>query len=198
MAQSSNVGAGTVLRIQLSSATTYVILVVSLIVSILFSYVYKVFPQDFGNVGIGTSLTGIVAFIVHDLEATHTPSGWPSWSTFAVVSIASAAYGAVGAFTSSTLLELGAGLTWALAFASFLNTYVGENGPGSLTPAQLSIATAAVGATVAFLTWWANDPTAVAGAVLVTLVFTLAQWFHLTETGSTTAGFKAARQTAAH
>ncbi|HTT74242.1 MAG TPA: hypothetical protein VMG99_08920 [Thermoplasmata archaeon] len=178
MASSNN---GT-LSIVLSSLATYVLLLVALAASVLFSYVYAIFPTAFGNVGVATSLAGIVAYLVHDLTNAHLPSGWPQWTTFLAVSLASAAYGAVGAFTASTLLELGAGLTWALSFVTFLNTYVGENGTAELTPAELAIATAAIGFTLAFLTWWASDPTATAATVLVTLIFTAAQWFHLTET----------------
>lgn len=188
----SKISASNAFSVVLSSAATYVILLVFLVLSVLFSYVYTIFPTAFGDIGIGTSLTGIIAYLIHDLEATHVPDGWPSWATFVVVSFASAAYAAVGAFTSSTLVELGAALTWGLAFASFLNTYIGEYGAASLTAGELSFASAAIGAAVAFLTWWAGDPTATAAAVLVTLVFTVAQWFHLTETGSTTPAAKAA------
>ncbi|MGI0067843.1 MAG: hypothetical protein ACREB9_05435 [Thermoplasmata archaeon] len=188
--------APTPFSIVLTSAATYAILVVALVMSVGFSYVYALFPTSFGDIGIATSLTGIVAYISHDLTAAHTPNGWPTWTTFVVVSVATAAYAAIGAFTSTTLMELGAGLTWGLAFASFLNTYVGEYGATSLTPAELSVAEAITGASVAFLTWYAGDPAATAGAVAVTLIFTLAQWFHLTETGSTSPTSKAQRHAA--
>src|SRR5487761_1997682 len=117
MASSSQ--SGSTVSLTLSSATTYGLLITALVGSVIMAYVLKIFPTALGNVGIATSLTGIIAYFTHDLTTAHVPNGWPQWTTFAVVSVATAAYGALGAFTSQTLLEYGAALTWVVAFVSY-------------------------------------------------------------------------------
>ncbi len=176
---------GSTVSLTLSSATTYGLLITALIGSVLLSYVLKVFPNSLGNVGVATSLTGIVAYFTHDLTTAHIPSGWPQWTTFAVVSLATAAYGALGVFTSQTLMEYGAALTWAVAFVTYLGTYVQENGSQGLTASQITWVTAILGVVLATLTFAEHNPDASVASILVTAIMAGAQYFHLTENGGT-------------
>jgi hypothetical protein len=176
---------GSTVSLTLSSATTYGLLVTALVGSIILGYVLKVFPTTLSNVGIATSLTGMVAYFAHDLTTAHIPNGWPQWTTFAVVSLATAAYGALGVFTSQTLVEYGAALTWVVAFVSYLNTYVQENGSSGLTPSQVTWVTAILGVVLATLTYAENNPDASVASILVTAIMAGAQWFHLSENGGT-------------
>ncbi len=191
---SNQTTSGNRISVTLSSTTTYALLVTALIASVIFAYVLKIFPTALGNVGVATSITGIVAYFTHDVTTAHVPNGWPQWTTFAVVSVATAAYGALGVFTTQTLLEYGAALTWTIAFVSYLNTYVQENGSAGLTAGQVTTVTAILGVALATLTYAENNPDATIASILVTAILAGAQWFHLSETpsGSATATAKAA------
>ena len=172
------------ISIALSGTVTYFFLIVALVGSVILSYGIHLFPTAFGDVGIGTAIVGIVSYLTHDLESTHTPKGLPSYTTFVVVSVASAAFASVGYFTSSTFITLSATLVWLVAIVSFINTYLKENGSSSLTSSEVSWATAIIGASLAFLTWYQGDLTASGATVLVTLITTFSQYIHLSETSS--------------
>jgi hypothetical protein len=168
----------------LSSAATYGLLAVALVASVLLSYVLKIWPDALGNVGIATSLTGAVALLSHDLTSAHAPSGFPQWTTFVIVSVATAAYAAVGVFSSQTLLEYGAALTWVVAFAQYLNTYISENGTPGLSASQAGWLTAGLGFALAVLTYILNNPNASLVTILVTAIGAFTTYFHLAETGT--------------
>lgn len=174
--------------ITLSSAATYGLLAVALVASVLLAYVLKVWPAALGNVGIATSLTGVVALLAHDLTTAHSPSGLPQWTTFGIVSAATAAYAAVGVFSSQTLVEYGAALTWIIAFVQYLNTYISENGTPGLTPAEAAWLTAGLGFALTVLTYLTNNPNASLVTILVTAIGAFSTYFHLSEsaTGSGT------------
>ncbi len=167
--------------VTLSGAATYALLLVALVGSVILAYILKVFPDALGNVGIATSLTGIIAYLTHDLTTAHEPKGWPTWVTFAVVSVVTALYGALGSFTGQTLLTYGAALTWIVAFVSYLSTYVQENGSKGLTPVQATWLTAILGTVLTVLTYVTGHPDAGVATILVTAILAGAQWFHLHE-----------------
>ena len=174
----------TTVSLVLSSTATYALLAVALVASVLLAYVLKVWPDTLGNVGIATSLTGVVALLAHDLTSAHVPNGYPQWVTFALISVATAAYAAVGLFSQETLLEYGAALTWIVAFVQYLNTYISENGTPGLTASQAAWLTAGLGFILTVLTFALNNPDASIVTILVTAIGAFSTYFHLSETGT--------------
>ena len=148
-----------------SSATipkwvTYLGLAALLIGSVVASYWLKIFPDAFGQIGGGASIVAIFTFASHDFEQEGVPSGWPRWTSFVVVSIASIGMGSIGAFTGTTLLTIGAFVTWLTLVGGLLYHAVASDGGTAFSLNAETWATAIIGVAVSLGVWFLDNPTA--------------------------------------
>jgi hypothetical protein len=170
---------GTVGTVNIPPWATYLGLIVLLVASVIASYVLKIFPDALGNLGTAASVVGLFTFAAHDLEGENIPTGLPQYTTFVVLTLSTGAMAVIGSFTSQTLLEVGAFVTWVVLFLGFIWHAVANDAGANFSITQEAWVTAAIGVALSLLVWYESGAmNGVAGLVAVA-VATIPMYFHL-------------------
>ena len=157
----------------------YIGLAVLLVGSVVASYVLKIFPDAFAQVGGGAAIIAVFTFAAHDFEAEGMPSGWPRWTSFVVVTVAAVGMGAVGQFGNMTLLTVAAFVTWITLVLTLLYHAIASDGGTTFSLNAETWFCALVGVGISLAVWFLDNPTAGAYAFLAAAVPIVTTYFHV-------------------
>jgi hypothetical protein len=122
-----------VVTLALSTPLTYIITLALVAFTLVGAYAVRVLPTFVAYVGVETGVLALLAFLVQDLTSETVPTGWPTWSTFAVITVVGALEAGIGVATASTFVTLAAGTAWLLLVVqwaiNYLNSDQGANIP---------------------------------------------------------------------
>jgi len=160
------------LNISLTSTDVYIgIIALGVLVSVL-GFVTHSIASWIGFAGVATTLVSLFAILADEFVPA-------TWVEYLVVTVVAAVVGVFGYFTGVQNIDLVTVLAWGLAISSAVYKAVSDSGGSILSPQQETAALAITGATLAFLTWWAGNPTASTALIITTLVATVAQFLRV-------------------
>jgi hypothetical protein len=169
-------GGGTT-GITIPAIAVYMFLAATLIGSVVAAYVLNIFPDAFGQLGAGISIVSIFTFLATRFESTAVPSGIPRWVSFVVVTIASVGMGAIGAFTSASLLEVGAFVTWLTLVGGLLYKAIADDAGVTFSVNAETWATAIIGFFTSLGVYYLDNPTAGLAGFVTAAVATAGMYF---------------------
>ncbi|HTT14318.1 MAG TPA: hypothetical protein VMG81_00845 [Thermoplasmata archaeon] len=160
------------LNLTLSSTDIYIgILGLGVLVAAL-GFVTHTIPSWLGYAGVATTLVTFFQMLVDEFVPA-------TWVEYLAVTIVAAVVGVFGYFTGVQNVDLVTLLAWGLGIASAVYKAVSDTGGTVLSSQQETIALGISGAAVAFLTWWAGDPTASGATIVATLIATVGQFLRV-------------------
>ena len=160
------------LNLTLSSTDIYIgILGLGILVAAL-GFVTHTIPSWLGYAGVATTLVTFFQMLVDEFVPA-------TWVEYLAVTIVAAVVGVFGYFTGVQNVDLVTLLAWGLGIASAVYKAVSDTGGTVLSSQQETIALGISGAAVAFLTWWAGDPTASGATIVATLIATVGQFLRV-------------------
>jgi hypothetical protein len=115
------------------------------------------FPSWLGLIPIGTGLTGVLAYVVHDQERPHRSTGLPRYTTLAAIAGAGVLYYAVGSLAALPYVALAAGVTWFLFSGSYVTTVVAEGTRSEFNAKRATWLTGFLGLGITGLMWLAGS-----------------------------------------
>lgn len=193
MATSSSSGT---LNISLTSTQLYWLYAFLTVGDVVLAYVAKILPASYGISGLGAIAIAFFGTVAHDYTTAHSPSGVPSWVSYIVITVAGAVVGAIGYFTGDTVLTVTAFVAWLIVVLSAIVHVVSEDAGANLPTYAETVITTVLGAAIAFLTWYGQNPTATVGAIIATLVSILASYVHVSGVAASSATTGTASATA--
>lgn len=138
------------------------------------------FPSWLGLVPIGTGLTGVLAYVVHDQESPHRTPGLPRYTTLAAISGAGVVYYLVGSMAALPYVSLAAAMTWLLFAFGYVTTVISEGHRSGFDAKRATWVTGFLGLAMAGLLWLAGSAEGTMVGVITTGFVTLPQMAHLT------------------
>ena len=160
------------LNLTLSSTDIYIgILGLGVLVAAL-GFVTHTIPSWLGYAGVATTLVTFFQMLVDEFVPA-------TWVEYLAVTIVAAVVGVFGYFTGVQNVDLVTLLAWGLGIASAVYKAVSDTGGTVLSSQQETIALGISGAAVAFLTWWAGNPTASGATIVATLIATVGQFLRV-------------------
>lgn len=166
----------------LSGKWLYALLATAIVGSAIGTFVFTVIPNFLGLGTLAAGLVTLSGYAAHDLSDI---TDAPGWVTFIVVLLAGGVTAAAGAFAHNTGFTEVSILSAALLFLSFLLHGVAADAGKSVSANIENWLTAALGAAIAVVQFLMANPTASAATVAVTVILTLAQFFHVSEEDGT-------------
>ncbi len=160
------------LNISLTSTDVYIgIIALGVLVAVL-GFLTHTYASWIAYAGVATTLVALFAILADEFVPA-------TWVEYLVVTIVAAVVGVFGYFTGVQNIDLVTVLAWGLGIASAVYKAVSDTGGSILDPQQETAALAITGGVLAFLTWWAGNPTASTALIITTLVATVAQFLRV-------------------
>ena len=166
-------------EIRIAGTAKYVATLTLLVGVAFVAYVGKFLSNSLSLIAIGTGLTGLLAFLVHDQERPHRTTGLPKYTTVAAITGASILYYVVGWLAGLAFVPLGAALTWLMLVFGYVVMTAKEGRPASLSTAQATWLTGLLGLGLVAFAWIQRDLATASIALVVTGFAAFPQYFHL-------------------
>lgn len=180
MGQSSS---GTTLTIP--AIAVYILLAAVLVGTVVMSYVLSIFPDAIGQLGTGVSIIGIFTFASAQFGEMQPPAGVPRWVSFVVLTIGAVGMGSIGQFSHTTLLTVGAFVTWLTLVGGLLYRAIAQDGGTSFSLNAETWATAIVGFLTALGVYFLTNPGLGLYAFLAAAISIFGMYFHVAGTSIT-------------
>lgn len=166
--------------VTLPTAYLYYLYAALLLADVVLAFVAKVLPSSYGVAGLGVLAVAFSGSVAHDFEDAHAPANVPTWATYLVVVVAGAVVTGAGSLTSNTPLTLAGAIALVVVILGAVYHSVAEDA-GASAPAYIeTYALAATGIALSVLTWYAQNPTATAVAIITTVITTAVNYVHVT------------------
>jgi hypothetical protein len=174
----TSTGSTTGVSLVLQGKWLYALLLALIALAVVGTWVFTVVPNFLGLGALAAGLVALFGYAAHDLT---DDTDAPGWVTFIVILVGGGLMAAAGTFAHNTAFTDTSILAAALVFLSFLLHGVAADAGKSLSANIENWLTAGLGAAVAIVQFISSNPTASAATIIVTVVLTLSQFFHVTE-----------------
>jgi len=172
MGATGNASSSASLNLTLTSTDIYIGIIALGVLAAFLGFVTHTFAAWVGYAGVATTIVSLAQVLIDEF----VPATWVEYLT---VTIVAAVVGVFGYLTGVQNIDLVTLLAWGLGIASAVYKAVSDTGGSVLSPQQETLALGITGAVVAFLTWWAGDPTATTATIITTLIATVAQFLRV-------------------